>query len=150
MMFTTVLAAVDLAAAPAGFVLKNAANYVATGGSLHVIHVVEPQYVQYSFDPTFTGSLTRDLEENALQSAADQLAEVCADAGIPGEHQHVVIGRAADKIHAKAEALNADIIVVGSHARHGWRRLLGSTASAVLHGAPTDVIVARMPEESGS
>lgn len=147
MMFTTVLAGVDLAAQPAKFVLEKAASYVATGGKLHVIHVVEPQYVQYSFDPTFTGSLTRDLEESALQSAADQLAEVCAGAGIPPEQQHVMIGRAADKIHSKAEALQADIIVVGSHARHGWRRLLGSTASAVLHSAPTDVIVARMPEE---
>lgn len=149
MMFTTVLAAVDLAAAPAAFVLKCAASYVATGGKLHVIHVVEPQYVQYSFDPTFTGSLTRDLEENALQAAADQLAEVCAGTGIPNEQQHVLIGRAADKIHSKAEALDAEVIVIGSHARHGWRRLLGSTASAVLHGAPTDVIVARMPEEFG-
>lgn len=147
MMFTTVLAAVDLAAPPAEFVLEKAASYVASGGKLHVIHVVEPQYVQYSFDPTFTGSLTRDLEESALQSAAQQLAEVCAESGIPGEQQHVVIGRAAEKIHAKAEALNAEIIVVGSHARHGWRRLLGSTAAAVLHSAPTDVIVARMPKD---
>jgi universal stress protein A len=44
--------------------------------------------------------------------------------------------------------MNADIIVVGSHARHGWRRLLGSTASAVLQGAPLDVIVARLPEKA--
>jgi universal stress protein A len=146
MMFTTVLAAVDLAASSARFVLEKAGSYVAEGGKLQVIHVVEPQYVQYSFDPTFTGSLTRELEDNAREAARAQLAEVCAPFNIPAEQQQVVLGRAADKIHDAAESLNADIIVVGSHAGHGWRRLLGSTASAVLHGAPLDVIVARLPE----
>jgi universal stress protein A len=148
MMFTTVLAAVDLAATPAHFVLEKASSYVAEGGKLQVIHVVEPQYVQYSFDPTFTGSLTRELEDNAREAARAQLAEVCAPYNIPAEQQHIVLGRAADKIHDAAQSMNADIIVVGSHARHGWRRLLGSTASAVLQGAPLDVIVARLPEKA--
>jgi universal stress protein A len=147
MMFSTVLAAIDLGAVPAHFVLEKALSYVATGGKLHVLHVVEPQFVQYSFDPTFTGSLTRDLENSAKEAAAKQLAEVCRDFAIPEDQQHVLLGRPADKIHQLCESLNADIIVIGSHAQDGWRRLLGSTANSVLHGAPTDVIVARLPEE---
>ncbi len=146
MMFATVLAAVDISAAPAKFVLDKAQTYVATGGKLHVVHVVEPQYVQYSFDPTFTGSLTRELENNALEAATKQLNEICAPYGLPAEQQHVELGRAADKIHQLSQSIRADVIVIGSHARHGWRRLLGSTANAVLHGAPIDVIVARLPE----
>jgi universal stress protein A len=146
MMFTTVLAGIDLAEGPAHFVLQKAQSYVAAGGKLHVLHVVEPQYVQYSFDPTFTGSLTRELENSARQAASNQLREVCSQFDIPIEQQHVMLGRAADKIHQMAESLDANVIVVGSHARHGWRRLLGSTATAVLHGAPRDVIVARLPE----
>jgi len=147
MMFTTVLAGVDLGLGPARFVLTKAQSYVATGGKLHVLHVVEPQYVQYSFDPTFTGSLTRELEHNAIETAARQVAEICAPFGIPAEQQHVVLGRASDRIQELAVTLKAEVIVVGSHAQHGWRRLLGSTANAVLHGAPTDVIVARLPEK---
>jgi len=147
MMFANVLAAIDLGAEPARFVLGKAQTYVAQGGKLHVLHVVEPQYVQYSFDPTFTGSLTRELEDNARQAAAAQLEKLCAEFAVPAEQQHVLLGRASDKIHELAESLQVEVIVVGSHARHGWRRLLGSTANAVLHGAPTDVIVARLPAE---
>jgi universal stress protein A len=147
MMFSNVLAAIDLGAAPAKFVLKKAQSYVATGGKLHVVHVVEPQYVQYSFDPTFTGSLTRDLENSAREAAARALAEVCREFEIPVDQQHIMLGRPADKIHELSTTLKADILVIGSHAQSGWRRLLGSTANAVLHGAPTDVIVARLPED---
>ncbi len=148
MMFATVLAAVDLGAEPAKLVLEKAQSYVATGGKLHVVHVVEPQYVQYSFDPTFTGSLTRELEENALEAGARQLAAVCEPYAVPEEQQHVLLGRAADQIHKLAEQLPTDVIVIGSHARTGWRRLLGSTANAVLHGAPMDVIVVRISESA--
>ena len=146
MMFTNVLAAVDLGQASASFVLEKAATYVATGGVLHVAHIVEPQYVQYSFDPTFTGSLTRSLEEDALVTARSRLEELCKPLGIPTECQHVALGRTSDRIHALALETGAEVIVIGSHAQHGWRRLLGSTATAVLHGAPVDVIVLRMSE----
>ncbi len=37
-----------------------------------------------------------------------------------------------------------DLIVVGSHGRHGLALLLGSTANAVLHGAPCDVLAVRL------
>lgn len=146
MMFTNVLTAIDLGGPSASFVLRKAQSYVAVGGTLHVAHVIEPQYVQYSFDPTFTGALTRSLEEDAISKASGRLAQICAEFSVPEENQHVALGRAADKIHELAERLDVDIIVVGSHAQQGWRRLLGSTANAVLHGAPVDVIVARLPE----
>ena len=38
----------------------------------------------------------------------------------------------------------ADVIVVGSHGRHGIALLLGSTANGVLHGATTDVLAVRV------
>ena len=38
----------------------------------------------------------------------------------------------------------ADLIVVGSHGRHGLALLLGSTANDVLHGAPCDVLAVRL------
>ena len=62
------------------------------------------------------------------------------------QEQQIVLGRAADQIHELAKHRDADLIVIGSHGRHGWRRLLGSTANAVLHGAPVDVAVIRIPE----
>ena len=44
----------------------------------------------------------------------------------------------------KLEEAGADIIVVGSHGRHGLALLLGSTANGVLHGASCDVLAVRV------
>jgi universal stress protein A len=47
-----------------------------------------------------------------------------------------------------AEEESADLIIVGSHGRHGLALLLGSTANNVLHHAPCDVMAVRLPDES--
>ena len=41
-----------------------------------------------------------------------------------------------------------DLIVVGSHGRHGLALLLGSTANDVLHGAPCDVLAVRLQKKA--
>ena len=46
----------------------------------------------------------------------------------------------------EVERLKADLIIVGSHGRHGVRLLLGSTANAILHGAKCDVLAVRIPD----
>ena len=151
-MYQTILAAIDLSEDAARFVLERATAVLAPGGRLLVTHVVEPQYVQYSFDPTFTGSLTRDLEQAAVTRASSLLETVCANHcahhNCTIAEQIVVLGRAADRIHDLAREHQVDVIVIGSHDQRGWRRLLGSTANAVLHGAPVHVLVARLPAET--
>ena len=52
-------------------------------------------------------------------------------------------GSAKIEIIQLAKDMKADLIVIGSHGRHGVQRLLGSTASGVLHRAPCDVLVVR-------
>jgi universal stress protein A len=145
-VYKKVLAAIDLTEASANFVLERARPFVAAGGELFAVHIVEPQYVQYSFDPTFTGSLTRSLEEDALAVASNRLRELCDPRGIDEQHRRVVLGRAADKIHQLADEEGFDLIVTGSHGQEGLRLLLGSTANAVLHGSPVDVVTIRMPK----
>jgi len=57
---------------------------------------------------------------------------------------HVLIGDAASEILATANDVGADMIVIGSHGRTGFRRLvLGSISEAVVRGAGCAVIVAR-------
>lgn len=56
-------------------------------------------------------------------------------AGMPYEAM-VVIGSPASAIVKVATDIDADLIVMGTHGRHGWRRaLLGSVAEAVVHRA---------------
>jgi universal stress protein A len=147
-VYDNVLAAIALTSAPAERVLRQARDFIAPGGSLSVVHVVEPQYVQYSFDPTFKSTLSRSLEQDALDLAAARLAELCEPLGIDAGHRFVMLGRAADQIHILVEQHGFDLVVLGSHGQEGLRRLLGSTANAVLHASPVDVATVRI--ESGS
>jgi universal stress protein A len=60
----------------------------------------------------------------------------------------VEFGRPADLIVEVAERENIDLIVLGSHGKHGVALLLGSTADGVLHHAQCDVLAVRIKKES--
>lgn len=87
----------------------------------------------------------RELEAAALKEIGDAVRERGARHGIAPERVAVLYGRPATEIHAHASKIEADLLVIGSHGRHGLPRLmLGSTANAVLHGAPCDVLTVRI------
>jgi universal stress protein A len=149
-VYDNVLAAIELTTAPAERVLRQAREFVAAGGSLSAVHIVEPQYVQYSFDATFKSTLSRSLEQDAVDLAAARLAELCEPHGIDAGHRFVMLGRAADQIHALVHQHGFDLVVLGSHGQEGLRRLLGSTANAVLHASTVDVATVRIERGSQS
>ena len=144
-MHKNVLVAIDLTEESAQPALEGARTLVGNDTPLSVLHVVEPQYVQYSFDPTFTGSMAQSLATQAISSAESRVAELCAPYDIGADDQHVILGHTSTEIHKFAEAHGCDLIVMASHGQRGWQRLLGSTANAVLHGAPVDVFICHIP-----
>jgi universal stress protein A len=73
-----------------------------------------------------------------LQTFAGVYSELHAD------QRHLAYGQPRQEIHRLAEEQGCDLIVVGSHGRHGLALLLGSTANDVLHGAPCDVLAVRL------
>jgi nucleotide-binding universal stress UspA family protein len=63
--------------------------------------------------------------------------------GIP-VHVKVVVGKPAAEILRLAQEEKVDLIVMGTHGRTGWRRvLLGSVAEAVARDAPCAVFTVR-------
>lgn len=146
-MYNNVVIAIELSESPAKQVLEKAAETIGDDARVRVLHVVEPQYVQYSFDPTFTGSLIHSLEEAAKTSARRRVAELCEPFGIDEDDQHIVLGHAGGEIHKFAKKNHCDLIIMGTHGRRGWQLLLGSTARAVLHGTPVDVCMMRIQDE---
>lgn len=87
-----------------------------------------------------------NIEEDQVEIARKELAKVGETLGVPAERQHVEIGSPKSIIIQKAIDINADLIIVGSHGRHGISLLLGSTANAVLHHASCDVLAVRVTE----
>jgi universal stress protein A len=81
-----------------------------------------------------------DLEEQMVTEAKEQLTKLAQKYGIPADRQVVQVGSPKAVILDYAEQSKADLIIVGSHGRHGISLLLGSTANAVLHHARCDVL----------
>ncbi len=119
--------------------VRNLRGY--TGAHLSLVHVIElPPAYGYAY------AGIEDIEQQLIEEAKKGLARVGASLAVENKHQHVKMGPTKLRIHSVAEEVGADLIVVGSHGRHGLSLLLGSTANAVLHGATCDVLVVRLPE----
>ena len=79
--------------------------------------------------------LTRVLQLNAL---AERLK-------VDAKHRFLEFGSTKNEVLRIAEAHKVDLIVAGSHGKHGLALLLGSTAHAILHGAHCDMLIVRPP-----
>ena len=90
----------------------------------------------------------REMEETIAQETTRNIRERVASFGIEPEQVITRIGRPALEIRAQAADWGADLVVIGSHGRHGLSGVvLGSTANGVLHGSPCDVLTVRVGEE---
>ena len=104
-------------------------------------HIVEPIGFAYGGDiPIDLSEAQKTLE----QQATKKLDELVSQSELNVREQIIQVGQASSELHYLAEKLDADLIVVGSHGRHGLALLLGSTANGVLHGAKCDVLAVRV------
>ena len=142
--YSNVLLAVDLTEECVPVANKAREISASPSAALHIIHVIEPLSLAYGGDIPMDLSAVQDQIHDQAKS---HLAEFASKIAIEETNQHLVFGRPDTEIHRVAEEINADLIVVGSHGRHGLALLLGSTANAVLHGATCDVLAIRVGED---
>ena len=111
---------------------------------LSLIHVVEPLSFAYGGDvPMDLSTIQEQLDEHA-RTKLNAYAEAL---GYPVEKKLVVTGNTETEIHRMAKEEQIDLIILGSHGRHGLALLLGSTANGVLHGACCDVLAVRVHKQ---
>jgi len=84
------------------------------------------------------------LEEELVEIARKRMSALGERLGVAEADRHVVMGSTYKQILRVAQEQGADLIVLGSHGRHGLAVLLGSTANAVLHHAGCDVLAVRI------
>ena len=145
MAYKYVLAAVDLSE-EADLVLQEAKQVAEDhGAKLTVVSVVKPLTQVYGgLDMAAYTEVTVNFEREAQTQALRQLQEIGERMGIQASQVEVAVGAPSSKIVEVANDRDADLIVIGSHGRHGLGLLLGSTANGVLHHAQCDVLTVRI------
>ena len=109
---------------------------------LSLIHVVEYTGSVYAGDIPLPEDL--ELDQRHADQAKGRLEAMAAELGIANSARIVEIGVPKREIVRIAGEQGADLIVIGSHGRHGLQLLLGSTANGVLHLAKCDVLAVRV------
>jgi len=140
--YSHILLAVDFSANTDAVTEQAFAMHKAFNASLSLIHVVE--FVQFDFSSELTMPQELELDQELLELADKRLQQLGEKYGIEDSNRFVSQGNTKREIIRIAEEQKIDLIVIGSHGREGIQLLLGSTANAVLHGAPCDVLAVRV------
>lgn len=85
-----------------------------------------------------------ELAKSFVESAKKVVEDKFPNAGFPIRTE-ILRGAPDQQIIETAKEWKADIIVVGSHGRGFWGRLLGSVSNGVVHHAECSVMVVRKP-----
>lgn len=136
------LVAVDFAPDKQAVLDRAVALAKANGAKLTLLHVVEYAALAYSGDLIMPEEVVVDQE--MADQARKQLEELRQARGLSDADLVVEIGTPKQEIARVAAERDVDLIVLGSHGRHGLQLLLGSTANGVLHQAPCDVLAVRV------
>jgi universal stress protein A len=113
---------------------------------LSIIHVVDSLPItdaSYGGDIPFNMDITTEL----MAGAKKRLAKLAEKLAVTEDRQWLEMGSPKTEIVRIAEENKVDLIVIGSHGRHGLALLLGSTANGVLHHATCDVLAVRLQDD---
>jgi universal stress protein A len=110
---------------------------------LSIVHVMDNLLIT---DAAYGSTIPFDLDLTAelMAAAKNRLAKLADKLAIADDCRWIETGSPKLEIIRVAEENKIDLIVVGSHGRHGFALLLGSTANGILHHAQCDVLAVRL------
>lgn len=110
---------------------------------LTLLHVMD--YMPIA-DAAYGPGVPFDAEQNQrlLENAQRRLMSISKGLAIDESQCRVEIGSPKVEIIRIAEELGVDLIILGTHGKHGLQLLLGSTSSSVLHHTQCDVLAIRL------
>ncbi|MDE0841668.1 MAG: universal stress protein [Porticoccaceae bacterium] len=136
-----ILVGVDLSSQSQQIIARVNLLFAKTACRVSLCHILEPITLAYGTDiPIDLTEVRSQLQHNAMR-ALETLAESLQ---ISDSQQLVLIGDPAHEMHHLADELAVDLIVVGTHGRHGLSLLFGSTSTRVLHGTGCDILAVRI------
>ncbi len=139
--YKRIIAAIDLSD-ESDAVLQRACEVAQQNSAeLSLVHVVE--IISYAYGGEMPVDIA-DIQTQVENHAERRIKEIADKLDYPITQKLVATGNTGSEIHSVAQQLDADLIVIGSHGRHGISLLLGSTANGVLHGANCDILAVRL------
>ncbi|MGA2357883.1 MAG: universal stress protein [Terriglobia bacterium] len=130
--------------------LSLAGHYRARLVAQHIVELSRYPYAEYGASGGDYAQFSRALREGGKE----QLEEFVKNHTLDNIQPELVVhqGVAPDCILSFAQARNADVIVMGTHGRRGYDRLvLGSVTNRVMRRATCPVLaICRPPHESGA
>jgi universal stress protein A len=90
--------------------------------------------------------LDKDSDNDLLEVEKHKFIALCHQLAIDPANRWLIWGVPKQEIVQMAVDKQVDLIVVGSHGRHGLALLLGSTANSILHYALCDVMAVRLQD----
>lgn len=129
---------------------RNAVRYArefarGMGAELFLLNVVEPRPMAVDMSLSYV-PLEEDLEK-AAQEDLNEIVRAEREQGVAVEGD-VVIGTPSEIILDKAEELDVNLVIVGSHGKTGLSRLLmGSVAESVVRKAKCPVLIVKAEEK---
>ena len=141
MTFKSIVLAVELSENEQPLI-KKALDYAKLlKAKITLVHAIEHVI---SYGASYGVAVGVEVEEALLESANKLMYKLGKKMQINEKNQVIKFGSAKDVLLEEAKRVKADLIIIGSHGRHGMRLLLGSTANAVLHNATCDVLAIRI------
>ena len=142
MPYKHILVAVDLTEECDPVIYRASASAEANNAKLSLIHIVEPMAMAFGGDVPMDLSM---LQQQQIDQARERMAAFSEQhPELERENCHLAFGQPRQEIHRMATEQGCDLIVTGSHGRHGLALLLGSTSNDVLHAAPCDVLAVHL------
>jgi universal stress protein A len=146
MSYQHILIAVDLTDECHPVVQRALDLAASNGAKAALVHIIEPMAMAFGGDVPMDLS---QLQQQQIDQARERMHRVINKYPELSENNvHLPYGQPRQEIHTLAKEQGCDLIVVGSHGRHGLALLLGSTSNDVLHGAPCDVLAVRLMKKA--
>ncbi|WP_345795886.1 universal stress protein [Castellaniella sp. MT123] len=115
------------------------------GAKLLVIYIVEYPRTVYASEAFDVGPFYQAMLDEA-KTVLDKAKARLSQAGVQGEVKMIDSGNignsVADELEDAVKTLGADLVVMGTHGRRGFQRLmLGSVAEAFVRRSPVPVML---------
>jgi universal stress protein E len=121
----------------------------AVKGQVHVLHAYIPAAVLAAATSLPPIATTFSVEELAREDASKrkEIAALVSDYGVRSGNIHVSTGGTATVLPRAADAIKADVMILGAISRSRLERVfIGSTAEDVLEQLPCDALIVKTPD----